>query len=210
MLPVCRALMAGRWAILVMMSCAFLRNCLIRPHQCSIFPTPYSYLADTLVVFDHARHRLIILANAHVGQDVEGAYVDAIQRIERVSEKLLRPLPAVPQRKWGANGNGQVEANMPQERYEEIVREAKEYIAAGDIFQVVLSQRFSRKSNAHPFAVYRALRMLNPSPYMFYFDFGEIDLQVIGASPEMHVRLEDGIASVRPIAGTRPQRREFS
>lgn len=168
-------------------------------------PDAIFLLADTLVVFDHARHRLIILANAHVGQDVEGAYVDAIQRIERVSEKLLRPLPAIPRRRGGAKGNGKTEANMPQERYEEIVREAKELIAAGDIFQVVLSQRFSRRSNAHPFAIYRALRMLNPSPYMFYFDFGEIDLQVIGASPEMHVRLEDGVASVRPIAGTRPR-----
>src|SRR5690606_6511432 len=87
---------------------------------------------------------------------------------------------------------------------------AREHIAAGDIFQVVLSQRLSRRTDAHPFAVYRALRMLNPSPYMFYFDFGRYDLQVIGASPEMHVRLEGatlggvaGIASVRPIAGTR-------
>ncbi len=168
-------------------------------------PDAIFLLADTLVVFDHARHRLIILANAHVGQDVEGAYVDAIQRIERVSEKLLRPLPAIPQRKWGANGNGKVDSNMAQEQYEAIVGEAKELIAAGDIFQVVLSQRFSRHSSAHPFAIYRALRMLNPSPYMFYFDFGQLDLQVIGASPEMHVRLEDGIASVRPIAGTKPR-----
>ncbi len=166
-------------------------------------PDAVFLLADTLVVFDHARHRLIILANAHVGQDVEEAYVDAIQRIERVSEKLLRPLPAIPQRRWGMKSSGPTESNMPQEQYEQIVRQAKEYIAAGDIFQVVLSQRFSRKSSAHPFAVYRALRMLNPSPYMFYFDFGEIDLQVIGASPEMHVRLEDEVASVRPIAGTR-------
>ncbi len=84
-----------------------------------------------------------------------------------------------------------------------MVAEAKEHIAAGDIFQVVLSQRFSRQTSAHPFAIYRALRMLNPSPYMFYFDFAPIDMQVIGASPEMHVRLEDGVASVRPIAGTR-------
>jgi anthranilate synthase component 1 len=166
-------------------------------------PDAVFLLADVLVVFDHARHRLIILANAHVGQDVEEAYFNAIQRIERVSEKLLRPLPAIPQRRWGAKGNGHTESNMTQERYEEIVRQAKEYIAAGDIFQVVLSQRFSRKSSAHPFAIYRALRMLNPSPYMFYFDFGEIDLQIIGASPEMHVRLEDEMASVRPIAGTR-------
>ncbi|MDX1414578.1 MAG: anthranilate synthase component I [Candidatus Promineifilaceae bacterium] len=168
-------------------------------------PDAVFLLADTLVVFDHARHRLIILANAQVGQDVEAAYVDAIQRIERVSEKLLRPLPAIPQRKWGVGTNGGVETNMSQANYEEIVSEAKEYIAAGNIFQVVLSQRFSRKSNAHPFAIYRALRMLNPSPYMFYFDFDEVDLQVVGASPEMHVRLEDGIASVRPIAGTRPR-----
>jgi anthranilate synthase component 1 len=166
-------------------------------------PDAIFLLADTLVVFDHARHRLIILANAHVGDDVEASYIDAIQRVERVSEKLLRPLPAIPHSRWRSATNGATSSNMSPARYEEIVRQAKEYIAAGDIFQVVLSQRFSRKSSAHPFAIYRALRMLNPSPYMFYFDFGEIDLQVIGASPEMHVRLEDGVASVRPIAGTR-------
>lgn len=166
-------------------------------------PDAIFLLADTLVVFDHARHRLVILANALVDEDVEQSYVEAIQRIERISEKLLRPLPAVPQRKWGVKKNGPAASNMSQEQYEAIVREAKEYIAAGDIFQVVLSQRFSCKTDAHSFALYRALRMLNPSPYMFYFDFEELDLQVIGASPEMHVRLEDGIASVRPIAGTR-------
>ena len=166
-------------------------------------PDAVFLLADTLVVFDHARHRLIILANSLVEDDVEQAYVEAIQRIDRISEKLLRPLPAVPQRNWMAKKNGSTVSNKTQEQYERIVRQAKEYIAAGDIFQVVLSQRFSRQTDAHPFAIYRALRMLNPSPYMFYFDFGDLDLQVIGASPEMHVRLEDGIASVRPIAGTR-------
>ncbi|CUS03805.2 Anthranilate synthase component 1 [Candidatus Promineifilum breve] len=171
-------------------------------------PDAVFLLADTLVVFDHARHRLILLANASIdgtGGDVEAAYVDALQRIDRLAEKLLRPLPAVPARRWGAtsgNGNG-LESNMSRDRYEAIVREAKEHIAAGDIFQVVLSQRFSRRTSAHPFAVYRALRMLNPSPYMFYFNFAPLDMQVIGASPEMHVRLEDGVASVRPIAGTR-------
>ncbi|MCP4420788.1 MAG: anthranilate synthase component I [Chloroflexi bacterium] len=171
-------------------------------------PDAIFLLADTLVVFDHARHRLLILANTHVNGDVEAAYVDAIQRIERVSERLLRPLPAIPRRRWRI-GQPQLDStfqsNMSQARYEEIVRQAKEYIAAGDIFQVVLSQRFNRQTNAHPFAIYRALRMLNPSPYMFYFDFGPMAMQVIGASPEMHVRLEDGIASVRPIAGTRPR-----
>jgi anthranilate synthase component 1 len=171
-------------------------------------PDAVFLLADTLVVFDHARHRLLIMANADLTAttDVEAAYMAAVGRIAQVSEKLLRPLPAVPQRRWGANrlnGEGQLVANMTAERYQEIVRQAKEYIAAGDIFQVVLSQRLSRRTNAHPFAIYRALRMLNPSPYMFYFDFGEEDMQIIGASPEMHVRLEDGVGHVRPIAGTR-------
>jgi anthranilate synthase component 1 len=117
----------------------------------------------------------------------------------------MRPLPAVPSRRWGAtHGNGrETESNMTRAQHEAMVLRAKEHIAAGDIFQVVLSQRFSRHTSAHPFAVYRALRMLNPSPYMFYFNFAPLDLQVIGASPEMHVRLEDGVASVRPIAGTR-------
>ncbi|VAW29847.1 Anthranilate synthase, aminase component [hydrothermal vent metagenome] len=173
-------------------------------------PDAIFLLADTLVVFDHARHRLLLLANVHVPEDadVEMAYVDAIQRIERVSERLLRPLPAIPRRRWRSGQQAMdntFHSNMPQDRYEEMVRQAKEYIAAGDIFQVVLSQRFSRQTSAHPFAIYRALRMLNPSPYMFYFDFGPLEMQVIGASPEMHVRLEDGIASVRPIAGTRPR-----
>ncbi len=171
-------------------------------------PDAVFLLADTLVVFDHARHRLLILANAWVnpGDDAAAAYVDALHRIDHVAERLLRPLPAVPSRRWGAGSRdtpGDLQANMTPERYQTIVAEAKEHIAAGDIFQVVLSQRFSRRTSAHPFAVYRALRMLNPSPYMFYFDFAPIDMQVIGASPEMHVRLEDGVASVRPIAGTR-------
>jgi anthranilate synthase component 1 len=89
-------------------------------------------------------------------------------------------------------------------QFEANVRAAKEYIAAGDAFQIVLSQRFSRQTSAPPFAIYRALRALNPSPYMFFLRFGD-DFSLIGASPEMMVRLEDGIATVRPIAGTRPR-----
>ena len=89
------------------------------------------------------------------------------------------------------------------------VRQAKEYIAAGDIFQVVLSQRFSRETSAEAFSIYRALRRLNPSPYMFFFDFDGLvagpPLRLIGASPEMHVRLEGDRAALRPIAGTRPR-----
>ena len=169
-------------------------------------PDAIFLLADTLVVFDHARQRLLILANARIEDDVEGAYFAAIQRIERVSERLLRPLPAIPQHRYGRPGpalGAELSTNMSQAQYEDIVRQAQEYIRAGDIFQVVLSQRLSRPTDAHPFAIYRALRMLNPSPYMFYFDFAPLDLQVVGASPEIHVRLEDGEATIRPLAGTR-------
>jgi anthranilate synthase component 1 len=178
-------------------------------------PDAIFLLADTLVVFDHARHRLIILANAFLGdsksgeprRDIELAYVDAIQRIERIGERLLRPLPAIPQRRWhksdGSQDASHLDENREQIEFESMVLQAKEHIAAGDILQVVLSQRLSRNTDAHPFAIYRALRMLNPSPYMFYFDFADEGFQVVGASPEMHVRLEDGVASLRPIAGTR-------
>lgn len=170
-------------------------------------PDAIFMMADTLVVFDHARHKLILLSNVRVDGDVEDAYVRAIERIESVSEKLLRALPAVPQKRWGmSSGDGQTSSNKTQAEFEAMVETAKEHIAAGDIFQVVLSQRFQRKTNAHPFAIYRSLRMLNPSPYMFYFNFGkEYDMQLVGASPEMHVRLEDGIGNLRPIAGTRPR-----
>jgi anthranilate/para-aminobenzoate synthase component I len=97
---------------------------------------------------------------------------------------------------------------MTQGRFEDMVRDAKEFIAAGDIFQVVLSQRFTRETSVEPFDVYRAVRRLNPSPYMFFFDFGMVDdepLFLVGSSPEMFVRLEGRTASLRPIAGTRPR-----
>jgi anthranilate synthase component 1 len=172
-------------------------------------PDAVFLLADTLVVFDHARHRLMVLANAYVapGRDPALAYEEAVARIERVSQRLRRPLPYSPPGRSGG-GNGRVTplvSNRTQAEYEAIVRRAQEYIAAGDIFQVVLSQRLSRRTIAQPFTIYRALRMLNPSPYMFYFDLGNLNLRLIGSSPEMHVRLEDGRAEIRPIAGTRPR-----
>ncbi len=103
----------------------------------------------------------------------------------------------------------EMRANMTRAQYMAAVTAAKEYIAAGDIFQVVLSQRLSRQTSVRPFDIYRTLRRLNPSPYMFYFDFdtlaGGEPLRLIGASPEMHVRLEGRTATIRPIAGTRPR-----
>ncbi len=163
-------------------------------------PDAIFLLADNLVIFDHVKHRLILLANARLDSDITAAYADAVARIEKVAAQLARPLapPILPD---VSNGN-EWASNKSQDEYEAMVREAKEYIAAGDIFQVVLSQRLSRPTQADPFAIYRALRMTNPSPYMFFLDLPE-KLRLIGASPEMHVRLEEGQAQVHPIAGTR-------
>ena len=170
-------------------------------------PDALFFLADTLIVFDHVLHRLLILSNARVQGDAEKSYLAAIEEIEKITELLLQPLPAIPRQIWGNNGkiDRTTHSNKTQEQYEEMVRQGKEYIASGDCFQVVLSQRLSRETDAHPFAIYRALRTTNPSPYMFFFNFPDYDMQVIGASPELLVRLEDGLATVRPIAGTRPR-----
>lgn len=161
-------------------------------------------LPDTLVIFDHAKHQLIVLANAYAptAAEEDAAYDDAAARIETIVTALRQPLPAIPGA--GAVGDDALASNVSQDRYEENVRAAKEYITAGDAFQIVLSQRLSRQTSAPPFAIYRALRALNPSPYMFFLRFAE-DFALIGASPEMMVRLEDGVASMRPIAGTRPR-----
>ncbi|MCB9452022.1 MAG: anthranilate synthase component I [Anaerolineaceae bacterium] len=159
-------------------------------------------LPDTLVIFDHAKHQLIVLANAHNTGDPDAAYEEAVRRIEEIVDALRAPLPEIPAA--GEPLNDELRSNMTQERYEDIVRAGKEYIAAGDAFQIVLSQRFTRKTSAPPLAIYRALRVMNPSPYMFFLNFGA-EFSLIGASPEMMVRLEDGVATVRPIAGTRPR-----
>lgn len=163
--------------------------------------------ADNLVVFDHVRHRLIVIANMRIGDDIRASYADAVARIDQIATDLGKPLvpPATP----AIQNDAQWESNVTQEEFESRVEKAKEYIAAGDIFQVVLSQRLSRQTDADPFTIYRALRMVNPSPYMFFLDFAGIagvdgpPLRLIGASPEMHVRLEKGVAFLHPIAGTR-------
>lgn len=163
-------------------------------------------IAHTLVVFDHARQRLQVIANADLTRsDARTAYQRAISRIDEVVARLNAPLPEVPPPNEVSH-NG-LESNLTQEAYKEMVNKAKEYIAAGDIFQVVPSQRLSRRTSAHPFGIYRALRMHNPSPYMVFMRFpggiGSKPLHIISASPEMHVRFEEGMAELRPIAGTR-------
>jgi len=157
-------------------------------------------LADTVVAFDHARRSLSLIANVLNG-DVNAAE----RKLDEIQARIQQPLPTPETRETIPSVK---RSNLSQERFESMVRAAKEHIAAGDIFQVVLSQRFSRETSASPFDVYRAVRRLNPSPYMFFFDFGDLEgepFYLVGASPEMFVRLEDGVASLRPIAGTRPR-----
>jgi anthranilate synthase component I len=164
-------------------------------------------LCDTLVIFDHVKTQLIVLSNAHNQGEPDAAYTAAAERIASIVKRLRAPLGDIPVAETVLDEP--LESNFTQDDFEAAVGKAKEYIAAGDAFQIVLSQRFSRKTSAPPFAIYRSLRMLNPAPYMFFFHFpqemdGE-DFNIIGASPELQVRLEDGTASVRPIAGTRPR-----
>lgn len=166
----------------------------------------------TLAIFDHVRHELLILSNALLAEsdgDATAAYDAARARVDEVEAIIRAPLPplAAGTALHSAPLNEPLRSNMTPQRYEAMVKRAREYIREGDIFQVVLSQRFSARTSAAPMMLYRALRALNPSPYMFLLDFGD-DLRLIGASPEMMVRLEDGIASLRPIAGTRRRGRD--
>jgi anthranilate synthase component 1 len=166
---------------------------------------------DNLVAFDHVRHKLIVIANMRVERDLRAAYADAVARIEQIIGRLRQPL--TPPEPRPCTSDAPWRSNLTQAQFEENVRLAKDYIAAGDIFQVVLSQRLSRPTAADPFTIYRALRMLNPSPYMFFLDFSGVAgingdgpegaLRLIGSSPEMHVRLADRVAYLHPIAGTR-------
>ena len=166
-------------------------------------------LVDSLVIFDHVKHVLHILANAHpdTPANVDASYDKALRQIEVILAILAEPLPPLPP--IAAPVGDLLTSNVAKDRFEENVRQVKDYIAAGDVFQVVLSQRFTRQTSARPLTLYRALRALNPSPYMFFFEFGggiaPEPVCLIGASPEMMVRLEDGTAVVRPIAGTRPR-----
>ncbi|HWP34282.1 MAG TPA: anthranilate synthase component I [Thermodesulfobacteriota bacterium] len=163
---------------------------------------------DTLVVFDNLRHRLRIVSNAPVPPgagraELKAAYETACERIDRVIARLRRPVLPRPLAGSGRGAPIRVVPRVPRERYLEMVARAKAYIRAGDVFQVVPSQRFDVECEAAPFDVYRGLRVVNPSPYMFFLRLGSRTL--IGSSPEVMVRLADRTVELRPIAGTRPR-----
>lgn len=175
------------------------------PEPKAVLPHPSTQLAlaDDLVVFDNVRHTLKVVAYVHVDEygDLESAYADAELRIRTVEARLNRPISELndPQ----PCGSVEFESNMDRETFTDIVKRAKEYIVAGDIIQVVLSQRFTAELKASPLSLYRALRLINPSPYLFFLKFnGHV---LVGSSPEIMVRLTGRTMELRPIAGTRPR-----
>ncbi|CAA9485863.1 MAG: Anthranilate synthase, aminase component [uncultured Solirubrobacteraceae bacterium] len=161
-------------------------------------------LSDVIVAFDHLRHTVTILANAYVDEDggLEAAHARASAAIAEVRDRLAGPLPR-PDTPPGVQPVPEFEPNMPRADFERMVERIVEYVHAGDAFQVVPSQRWSAKVPVEPFSLYRGLRAVNPSPYMYFLDFE--DFQVVGASPESLLTVSDDRVSTTPIAGTRPR-----
>jgi len=159
-------------------------------------------ITDTLLIFDSVRQKIKVVANAHLeGVTADDAYLDAIGRIDALIARLKAPLP-----QQGTITGGKpvvLSSNMHRSDFEKAVEKAKEYVRSGDIIQVVLSQRFSAELTVDPLDIYRVLRTLNPSPYMFFLRMD--DTLVVGASPEVMVRKEGERVELRPIAGTRPR-----
>jgi anthranilate synthase component 1 len=159
-------------------------------------------ITDTLMIFDNVRHTIKVVACAVTEgrEDLRGVYDEAIEKIDRMIEILQSPLE---RREFGAEEGNDAppQSNMTPEDFKSMVKKAKDYIVAGDVIQVVLSQRFQMENSRDPIDLYRALRYVNPSPYLFFLKFD--DLILIGSSPEVMVRLEEGVAELRPIAGTK-------
>ena len=172
-------------------------------------PDCFFMIAETILIFDHVNHQIKVVANAYIDGDVDAAYADAVAKIDALVEKLttVSDKASIDYRKQGTENPPEPipdpQSNFTKSAYEEAVRRAKEYIAAGDIIQVVPSQRFSRPISVDSFDIYRALRVVNPSPYMYYLKCD--GFEIVGASPEMMVRVEDGLVQTVPIAGTRPR-----
>ncbi len=180
----------------------------VAPEDALANPLLYFVLADSLVVFDRARQTIRISVNAHLpdGSIPERVYEQAVLDLERLFDLLRQPTPLRPAPLNDVGKPPVFPGNFTQPEFEDLVERAKEYIRAGDIIQVVLSQRFSHPFPRPPLDLYRALRTVNPSPYMFLLEAG--DFALVGASPEVHVRFTDGRVESRPIAGTRRRGRD--
>ncbi|MBX3749470.1 MAG: anthranilate synthase component I [Opitutaceae bacterium] len=164
-------------------------------------PLLYFMLSDSLLIFDRAKQTLRLCVNAHVRGDAGAAYDAAVAELEALYALLRQPRELAPAPLVEPAKVEVPKGNFTRERFEQAVRDSKEYIRAGDIIQVVGAQRFTKAFTKTPLDLYRALRTVNPSPYMFILEAG--DFSIVGASPEVHVRLTDGRVEIRPIAGTR-------
>jgi anthranilate synthase component I len=162
-------------------------------------------LAETLLIFDHISHKIKVVSHVRLDGDIEKSYKAATSKIDELVARLGRPLTLAnaPATKPCTNA---VTSNVTQAEYERMVTRMKDHIFEGDIIQGVPSLRLARETRAAPFAVYRALRSINPSPYMYFLHLNDVD--IVGTSPELLVRVEDGIVSNHPIAGTRPRHAE--
>ena len=168
-------------------------------------PQSVFMFADTLLVFDHLRHDIKVVSHVGMDGDIDAAYREATDKIDDLVRRLSQPLE-LPPAMMGAPasaGDAEVSSNFTQPEYEEAVNKLVEYIYAGDVIQVVNSQRFSRRTDAPPFQIYRALRSVNPSPYMYYLHLDDFD--IVGAAIETVAQVQDGIVATHPIAGTRPR-----
>jgi len=164
-------------------------------------PDLYFYITDTLLIFDHVRNRVMIVSNAHVQGDADAAYAEAVAKIDALHAKLRQPVVVTEEYVHGAAFDTAIRSNFTRDEFCALVERAKEYIRAGDVFQVVLSQRFERNVYSSPVNLYRALRCVNPSPYMILMQFPEFSL--VGSSPEVMTQVKGSTCMVRPIAGTR-------
>lgn len=162
---------------------------------------------DEVLAFDHVKKEILLIVTADVRkQKSQAAYEDAVKRLAQLERRLERPLPKVKTKRRG--GKLKIEPQMKKKDFLKAVERSKEYIAAGDVFQVVVSQRFDVKPEVDPFSVYRALRIVNPSPYLYFLRFGlekPADTHIVGSSPELLVRVQGRKVEYRPIAGTRPR-----
>jgi len=168
-------------------------------------PESLFMFVDTVLIFDHVTHKIKVLSHAHLDGDEDKAYQKAVDKIDKLIDRLNQPLQPSQLKNTAATpvNESRPSSNFSRGDYEAAVVKIKQYITEGEAIQVVPSQRLSQHTQAAPFEIYRALRTINPSPYMFYFDFS--DFYIIGASPEILVRVEDGLVMTRPLAGTRPR-----
>ena len=175
------------------------------PHDDLNLPDLFFMLQDTLLVFDRLRHTIKIIAHVTASSRGGNAYKEAWGKVQELEDRLASPAPFSVAFSLDGIRLPRYSVNMSRDKFIRNVRAAKEYIKKGDAIQVVLSQRFKVEWRDDPFVLYRSLRVLNPSPYMFFLELGEVTL--VGSSPELLVRLEGDQVEVRPIAGTRPRGR---